>query len=213
MQKVINTKSGPFFYQPVSLFNGRKKINKSVARSNLFDLADVLQKRGLRYGLIYGTLLGAVRDGDFIEWDEDVDLFVLDEDREALLSSLRDIASKGLLVVRYDNDLLSVMRDDDYIDMYFFRKSLFRTRICGSHSLPARYFNNLGAIEFLGRKMPCLDHVEDFLEFAYGQDWRTPKANAHADPKSLPAKLKAWIRPLIPQRIRSYYQASKAQKT
>lgn len=49
-------------------------MNKILCKKALFDLADVLEKNNIRYHLMHGTLLGAVREKDFIEGDIDIDL-------------------------------------------------------------------------------------------------------------------------------------------
>jgi phosphorylcholine metabolism protein LicD len=49
-------------------------MNVEVAVENLREVKDVLNKNGVEFWLDSGTLLGAVRDGKIIEWDNDIDL-------------------------------------------------------------------------------------------------------------------------------------------
>ena len=55
----------------------------------LFDLLcyfdDVCRTHGIRYFLSNGSLLGAAKYGDFIPWDDDVDLLLPRQDYDSLM--------------------------------------------------------------------------------------------------------------------------------
>ncbi len=56
------------------------------AEQEILDVIDdVCRRHGLRYTLAYGTLIGAVRHGGFIPWDDDIDIMMPREDYEKLL--------------------------------------------------------------------------------------------------------------------------------
>lgn len=58
---------------------------------NILKVFDAFCKEhGIRYFLAYGTLLGAIRYGGFIPWDDDVDVLVPREDYEKLITLFKD---------------------------------------------------------------------------------------------------------------------------
>ena len=63
----------------------RKEI-WAVGIDLLLKLDEVCKKHGLRYWLAYGTLLGAIRHNGFIPWDDDIDVCMMREDYDVLLS-------------------------------------------------------------------------------------------------------------------------------
>lgn len=62
---------------------------KEISLSILKYVSDYCNEKGIRYFVAYGTLLGAVRHGGFIPWDDDVDLVMLRQDYEKFVESAR----------------------------------------------------------------------------------------------------------------------------
>ncbi len=54
-------------------------IPSELIMKDLKDVMATFKKYGVRCFLAYGALLGAVREKDFIKWDDDIDLDVIDK--------------------------------------------------------------------------------------------------------------------------------------
>lgn len=52
-------------------------------------IKDIFERNHIRYVIEYGSLLGAVRHGGFIPWDDDFDYLVLEDDYEKASNALR----------------------------------------------------------------------------------------------------------------------------
>ena len=57
---------------------------KQIELNVLVELDRVCREQGLRYYLAFGTLLGALRHGGFIPWDDDIDVYMPRRDYEKL---------------------------------------------------------------------------------------------------------------------------------
>lgn len=62
---------------------------KRIQLKILIELDNICRKENLHYYIAYGSLLGAVRHGGFIPWDDDIDICMLRKDYESLLNIIK----------------------------------------------------------------------------------------------------------------------------
>lgn len=80
---------------------------KSLQRCELEMLRifiDVCEKLGMKYYLLGGTLLGAVRHQGFIPWDDDIDVGMLRADYEKLVQYGQDYLPEGFFLQTHQTD-------------------------------------------------------------------------------------------------------------
>lgn len=68
------------------------------------EIQRVCEKNGLRCFLVYGTLLGAVRHGGFIPWDDDMDMGMLRADYDKFAEVCKTDLGPEYLWQSWDND-------------------------------------------------------------------------------------------------------------
>ncbi len=155
------------------------EISQDDARELLLHTQDVFLHNGMDVYLSFGTLLGAVRDKNFVKGDFDVDVFVKNEDK--LLLSLWDIRQGGLKLIRVLPHKVYTFRlatnPKCYIDVYIMRKSFslwgFYCYELNGLMIPKKYLQE-GKISFLGRSFKCPAKPENLLRFWYTETWKTP---------------------------------------
>ena len=176
MKFTINTPIGPYTYKFKIVYEGIKNIDKKIAKENLLSFKKIAQKNNLHFGLIYGTLLGCIREHDFIEHDEDIDLFILKQDLDLFKSMLFELRENGFEVIRYDrrDGLCSIIRKGEYIDIYIFNQLCDGVVETLGDPLPEQYVKDLIEYDFQGEKFLAARDAEEHMIFSYGGNWQTP---------------------------------------
>ncbi len=157
-------------------------LDLAAAERNLKEVKQVLDEAGITFFLREGTLLGAVRDGGLMPWDDDVDLcsifgrHVFSED--AVESIARTVRDRGFLVRIGRNHYctaVSIVRDSAPVTWscnHVIDDALF---MFPGVRLPLHLFADLRPTDFLGEQFLVPHPPEEYLAAKYGEDWRVPK--------------------------------------
>lgn len=166
--------------------------------------------------LSFGTLLGAVREKDFISHDEDIDIILKEEYREKFLGALDKLCDSGFELVRYDRrDLYSIMRKGEYIDFYIYRPYNSELWVSSGYFLSSLFMNEEDVVEFLGRSFRTHSNHIGMLECEYGLDWMTPRVFNNYEmswPHRAVFKLTMYTRNILPLFLFNYIMKKKDKK-
>lgn len=194
MKFKIKTPVGEYRYTFVPLFAGVKIINKAISKRNLEIFYDFLTAEKIKVFLAYGTMLGAAREHDFIDHDEDIDLGMSKEYEQILFSALFKLREIGFEVCRYDRrGVISFTKDGEYIDIYIFEEIKRGIVECGQEVMPKCFLNDLAPFVFLEKEYLAPREYEKYLEFWYGNNWKTPIKFYHYDQPQWKVKLLTWF--------------------
>lgn len=171
---------------PSYLYDGRwtPPCCLSNLRKTAKHVFNCLDDAGARYWLDGGSLLGAMRNGDVLPWDHDVDIGVYRDDlqRSMWLRKARNkpvIDSKGFVWEKategnfYRVHYSKVNRMHVNIFPFYVKNgTMSKDNWFTSHKnmeFPDRFLHPMSSIEFLGRHVPSPNNLRDFLEMKYGK--------------------------------------------
>ena len=87
-------------------------------KDSLFDVKYIFEKHKINYWLDEGTLVGALRSGTFIPWDNDIDLAILEEEKPKIIKSFNELKTKNFFVRHQkEKNHISFYRNDTKIDI------------------------------------------------------------------------------------------------
>jgi len=167
---------------------------RKKAAEDLRKIKSVFDKRDVEFFAVCGTALGAVRESDFLLWDDDIDLAVIQLVSASVKQKIvRDLMALGMrancaghgLDARISirgNTLTAIHFLVRLKDGYYFRWP----REHEGFKMPLEFVEkleeaNLGDIKILVPSPPEL-----YLVYEYGSTWKTPMKNG--DPSHNPEK-------------------------
>jgi len=153
---------------------------KAQALANLLEIKEILDGLGMVWWLDGGTLLGAYRDKDFCEDDEDdIDLCTWGTNLDKLDEIEKRAIEMGFEVIhRWDERAaqLAVSKTDLKIDLFFneVKGDNAWALLRGSGDpipvvIPLHFYQELKTINFLGTKFLIPKDTEDYLSLKYGE--------------------------------------------
>lgn len=168
----------------------------------LAEITALISEAGIDYYLCGGTLLGIIRDGDFIKWDWDVGIAVPAEQiyphRKLLLKNLKNADFNIQSVTRspVNYKINAIKYGCRYEILAFNLEGSERVRL--RSKMPAFFFSEGSTVSLRGFKFRVLHPPEEYLAHYYG-DWKTPvkstKRSVYTSQKSRsPFSIFKWIR-------------------
>ena len=125
------------------------KLLQEIELENLRMLMEICEKNHLRYYLIGGSLLGAMRHGGFIPWDDDIDVGLPRPDYNRFVQIAKDYLPAHM-------DIKTMTSDPNY-KCYF-------TRLINKIEEVTECYNISGSFDYLLRiQAPDMKYYQQFL--------------------------------------------------
>ncbi len=174
-----------------------------IAQKMLHDVTTIFEKHNIRYWLDFGTLLGIVREGRILPWDDDMDISIFEEDRQ----KVHDIVMPEIKKLNYriysryhhiDDDVLKygdfrAFRVRNYrwfffrgyvkIDIFVMYKKgdyYYWYELGNKHKIPSYLVKEFDQIEFNGKLYTKPKDHDAYLTYHYG-NWRVPNKEYNAE--------------------------------
>lgn len=174
--KYIKTSKGRLTYNHHLLYFGEKTICQNQMIENLQIFSIYLDRININWGPAFGTLIGMVRNNDFLTWTPCFDIYILKEDEERFKEVLWLLSEVGFKLVRYERrGLYYIERNGEYLKIFVLRKISTDIRHTGgSDFIHEKYLQNTSKWKFKGIDFNIPQEVDEYLSFQYGE-WTTPK--------------------------------------
>jgi hypothetical protein len=184
----------------------RIPMDREMAKKDLLDVKRVLDSKGVQFFLGYGVVLGIVREKDFIKFDDDIDIIIIQKltyrQRKEIAWALWDIGFTSPDDVvwnvygRYEmseggyngteiTGIIPCKRNVPVSIMFYYDNGEEWLCIPKKGGIPVlavpyKFLEKGEWVKFKGEKFLIPSPKIEYLEFLYGKDWKTPKEGEHA---------------------------------
>lgn len=149
---------------------------KEIQLKQLEEIKELLDSQGIKFFVDGGALLGFIRNGKLLEDDiDDIDLTAFCEDLDKMDGIKENfVVCEGGINFVYGKDPKRAK-----VEVYFSKeKSNYRYLDVfeGHHYYvyPKKFIGKLKEVDFFGIKLSVPEYPEKFLEWKYGEHWKTP---------------------------------------
>ena len=158
-------------------YANKNYINKDKCFKIMCEIDDICKKHRIRYYFSEGTALGIYRDGDLIDWDDDVDIAMEEKEYNKFVKKcLPELVNRGYYIL-YSGillQLLSFMKNGQLIDVENVKKGkkcISKNEEICDELLP--HIQKLTEKEWRGRMFPVPE--ESYYVYLYGKNWKIPR--------------------------------------
>ena len=160
----------------------RTKLELDVRRREFLEICILLDALKIKYFLLGGILLGAIRNNDFIPWDWDIEICVFSYDVYNNKLLIEKINNTHFKIIKQDNNLLSFKLDllgklAKEVSCYTImgwnhdkQKEIFWRK---NFKVPEHFLLNMTKIKLFDKFHYAPYPPEDYLTHQYG-DWKKP---------------------------------------
>lgn len=159
---------------------------------------EVLDKNGFKYFITYGTLLGIIREGQFMGHDNDIDMGIIYDENfswDKLEEALREIGMHKKHQFTLEGEITEQTYSYNKLSVDFFMYENFDA----NHQVSYVYFRQetgryedatfevarhitkkiekIEKVETLKGEFSIPENSEEFLAEIYGSEWRVPQPN------------------------------------
>jgi hypothetical protein len=159
-----------------------KPMDPIAAAERLIDIKRILDELGAVFFIASGTCLGAIREGQFIPWDDEMDMGSV-----IGLNGLDEkTIDRGITAFENNGYYVHVDRSSRHIGVHVVKGSIRADWTCHRISggsvfqypgvrTSLELFTQLKEIDFIGEKFLVPNPPEKYLETKYGSNWATPQ--------------------------------------
>lgn len=197
----------PFYYRFKKSLDKKRNLNfHRFSLSMLQDFDIIMQENAIPYTLIFGSLLGAIREKGFIKHDLDVDIAIFYDDTKVEIAEL--LSQRGFqLIRRFSVDGGSLGCEETYeykktgvsLDIFYiypaiddypycccwnlaegcasFRESVKKIGGVYPRRIEQPVSREIERVRFETIEVSITKNAKQCLEFAYGSDYMTPNPN------------------------------------
>lgn len=156
-------------------------MDHESAKYLLITLKNVLEKHGVMLMPMFGTLLGAIREHDFIKNDSDIDVLIYAKDKPKIFALRPELEKYDIHLHCYVLPWIFTFQYKGITcDFYPLYESAWpwtgRYYLLLERYINKKYFLKTEDYELFGETFRVPANPEKFLAYLYGNDWRIPQS-------------------------------------